>query len=83
MTTDETTRIIDTFLGKRQELLRKLEHAARAVVPVLLDADRKNSAAELQELFFQIDAADQEMAKFFSENAMLSLEVIMRKFEKS
>jgi hypothetical protein len=50
--------------GRRADLVDKIALAARAVVPVLLDAQRVNSARELQELLFELDALDQELAEF-------------------
>ncbi len=82
MTNEETTRAIDQFLTRRQALSRKVETAARAVVPVLLDAERKNSAAELQQLLFEIDALDQEISNFVEKDPQGALEAIFAKLRK-
>lgn len=80
--TDKATLRIDALMNRRQILLQKIETAARAVVPVLLDADRKNSAAELQQLFFEIDALQQEVHAFVAEDPRSALDALIRKLEK-
>lgn len=56
----------------------KIVAAARAVVPVLLDAGRTNSAKALQELLFEHDARQQEFAAFIDSDPRLAMEAILR-----
>lgn len=46
----------------------KIAIEARNIVPILLDAQRVNSAKQLQELLFQLDAAVQQMNEFFKKD---------------
>lgn len=77
MTTDEAIKQIDKLMSARGKLADKIVAASRAVVPVLLDAGRSNSAKELQELFFQYDALEQELAQFIGENPDASLAALV------
>ncbi len=80
MTPEEILRQIDATSARVNALHRKIADAARAIVPVLLDAQRANSAKELQELFFELDALEQSLAKIFEtdkEAALAALALAM------
>jgi hypothetical protein len=68
MTPDEAFKAMAEITGRRGALIEKIGVEARAVVPVLLDAGRVNSAKPLQELLFEMDALEQEMTSLFTEN---------------
>jgi hypothetical protein len=54
----------------------KIVAAARAIVPVLLDAGRVNSAKELQELFFQLDVEEEQTRDLIAGNTGAALAAI-------
>lgn len=62
-------------------LHKKIVDAARPLIPVLLDAGRTNSAKELDALFFELDAFNQEMHAFVTENMTEILAVIVGSLE--
>jgi hypothetical protein len=69
VTPDETVKQLAKFVKRRRSVIEEIAGAARPVVPVLLDAGLNNSAKGLQELFFQLDALEQELIVFTKENA--------------
>jgi hypothetical protein len=71
---------MDKFQIEQGALKNKIVVAARAVVPVLLDAGRVNSAKELQKLLFQIDAGADEMSKLLTDNPDALLAEFRRRF---
>lgn len=78
MTIQETQSKMREFAREKQALEEKIVDAARAVVPVLLDAGRTNSAKALQELLFEHDARRQEFAAFIDSDPRLAMEAILR-----
>lgn len=78
LTTDEAYKEIGKLIGKRAALEKKIADAARTVVPVLLDAGRTHSAKPLQELFFELDALDQEMKEFVERDPSAAMAAIVR-----
>ena len=68
MTESEIKAATDKFLNSRRGVLEKIAIEARAVIPVLLDAGRTNSAKALQELLFQYDAAEQEFSDLMNKD---------------
>lgn len=64
MTKDEARAEMTQFSVRRSHLQSAITTAARAVIPVLLDAGRANSAKELQELFLQLDLIDRALLDF-------------------
>ncbi len=78
MSPDETVRKIDGHMRAKHMLHEKIAAAARAVLPVLLDAGRVNSAKELQELLFEMDAKDQEMVDFIAADPVGTMGALMR-----
>jgi hypothetical protein len=77
VTPAETMAKIRDFAASKSMLERKIAEAARAIVPVLLDAGRVNSAKELQELFFQYDAKAQEMTDLFKADPSAAIGAVM------
>lgn len=82
MTAKEAAERMRELAQKHHELNARIADAARAVVPVLLDAGRTNSAKALQELIFELDACDQEMHQFVRENVPVAIEALMRSLGK-
>jgi hypothetical protein len=68
MTTEEAKKRLRGHTQRSHELLAKIAVEARAVVPVLLDSGRANSAKALQELLFQMDAMEQEIKELLLSN---------------
>jgi hypothetical protein len=60
MTPDEITARFQAMNVRERGILDKIAVEARAVVPVLLDSGRANSAKPLQELLFELEAVAQE-----------------------
>lgn len=77
MTTEEARAKMKALATERSGLVDRIEKAARAVVPVLLDAGRTHSAKELQELFFQLDVSHQALTDFITANPREALEVVI------
>ena len=82
MTPDELVKYIDDTGVKVLLLQKKIVTAARAVIPVLLDAQRSNSAKELQELFFELDALNDGLMKSLDENPAATVEAFVRKMRE-
>jgi hypothetical protein len=82
LTPEEVGKKIDGLIAKRTVELSKIATAARAVVPVLLDAGRTNSAKELQELFFQFDAIEQELHDVAMNNTSAMVSEFLRRAQK-
>lgn len=66
MTGEEIDKQFWNLNRKKQAIEARIVVAARAVVPVLKDAQQINSAKELDALFYELDALTQEMTDFIS-----------------
>lgn len=64
---------LDGLMTKTLLLHRRITEATRPLIPVLLDAGRTNSAKPLQELFFELDATEQETASLIASDPTLAL----------
>ncbi len=82
MTVEATIKALGSLRDHHEKLEKKIADAARVVIPVLLDAGRANSAKQLQELFFEYDALDQEMNEFVERNAMDVLAALQSTIKK-
>ena len=65
---DEVAKRFQASQDARKAIEAKVIAAARAIVPVLLDAGRVNSAKELQELFFQLDVEEERVRDLITGN---------------
>ncbi len=81
MTQNETAKKMKEIRDRQYGLQRKIVEAARPVIAVLLDAGRQNSAKELQQLFFELEAVEQEMHAFFLSNPEGIIEIMARLIE--
>jgi hypothetical protein len=79
LTVEDSTKKIDAFMSCLHMVRMKIVTEARAVVPVLLDAQRVNSAKPLQELLFELDVIEQEMKDFVMADPRAALEALSRK----
>ncbi len=79
----ELGRKIKKARRQQWELHQRIVTAARGLIPALLDAGRTHSAKELQELFFQLDVAEEEITSAVSaaspEEAIEELTRVMAK----
>lgn len=73
---DEVRQRMRDFPVKLQAMEKKIVVAARAAIPVLKDASREHSAGELEVLFFELDAINQEFTDFVSRNRNAVLRAI-------
>lgn len=78
-TPEEIGKLMHEFMKTRLELHEKIVAATRPVIPVLLDSGRANSARPLQELFFELDAKEQEIHNLVTENIAATLEALKAK----
>lgn len=78
MTAQEFSAKVGANEAARVALLDRIANAALAVVPVLLDAGRVNSAKELQELLFQLEALQQENDSLMKANMDAVFELLRR-----
>jgi len=70
---DEVAKRVEASRVARGAIEAKVVAAARAIVPVLLDAGRVNSAKELQELFFQLDVEEEKLKDLIQGNAKAAI----------
>ncbi len=82
MTDQEVDEFVNRVMRERMALLAKIATAAKAVVPVLLDAGKVNSAKELQEPFFLFDVNEQSLSEFIKNNPAAAIDVLMRKLDR-
>lgn len=81
MTQDEAKAEMRRLSTKRNALVGRIAEAARAVVPVLLDAGRNNSAKNLQELFFELEVCDQGMSDFVKSDPKAAMDGLLALME--
>jgi hypothetical protein len=79
ITPDEIAPKLDTYVAKRKQLHARIVKAARPLIPVLKDAGRTHSAAELDELFFELDALEQETVQIVGDNLGAALEALRQR----
>ncbi len=77
MTEPEMRAATNKLLIAKQNILEKIALEARAVIPVLLDAGRTNSAKALQELLFEYDAKEQEFHELVMKDPAAMLRSIL------
>ena len=73
---------IDSHCHREQMLLRKIADAARNLVPILKDHNLTNTAMELNELLFELDAMHQDLQALIKENPDATVEAFMEKLKK-
>lgn len=78
MSIEETRRKIQELLHAKQALEGKITEASRAILPVLLDAGRVNSAKALQELLFEYDAKHQELTDFIMRDPIAAMDAMIK-----
>jgi len=76
MTGHEAVDQLNILLQKRYSVQTKIAEAARPIIATLLDAGRAHSAKALQELFFELDALDEQLHEFARDNPVASLEAL-------
>jgi hypothetical protein len=81
MDNEQIESVMKSYPARMGAIHRRISVAARAVVPVLKDAGRTNSAAELDQLFFELDALDQEMKDFVAEDPARFVDGLIRMME--
>jgi uncharacterized protein Yka (UPF0111/DUF47 family) len=73
----EQSKTLDDYFRRRSELSQKIVDAARTMIPVLKDAGRSHSAATLDELFFQLDALEQELHAEFDRDPARAIDALL------
>lgn len=68
MTQEEYKQATIEKLNRRQNLLAKLINPARAAMNAMTDAGMHRTAEPLKEIFFELDALDQEMTELIKSN---------------
>lgn len=66
------------LLQRKNDMNGRIAAAARPMVAVLKDAGRLESAKQLDELYFEADALDQEFMKFVKANLHELLETMFK-----
>lgn len=75
-------RYMTGYANRKQDLLLKLSVVARNVIPVLKDHNLLNTAAELERLFFEYDANEQEMSQMVEQNPQAFVDALLANLRK-
>jgi hypothetical protein len=76
---NSATKLMTDASQRRQDLLTKISAAARSLVPILKDHNLLNTAAELDRLFFEYDANEQEVQNAIKADPTLYLDALIAK----
>jgi hypothetical protein len=81
MTREEAAAEMVKFPARIASVKDKITAVARGLIPVLRDAGREHSAKELDALFFELDAIEQEMQAFVRDNLPSVMKIITERLE--
>lgn len=82
MTTEELSSKMSACSHRQRACMKRLMDLAPSLVDVLKDAGRASTAARVDEILFEYDAIDQEMAGFALENPDQVLSVLNKWMER-
>lgn len=78
----EVGQKMDALSRRRQVALEDVAKVARALLPVLKDHNLTNTASELGEKLFQLEAVQQEMESLVLANPKEFMDALMRRLAK-
>lgn len=83
MAKSEAFKRLTEVNGRRVDVSIRIVKAARPLIPVLLDAGRGNSAKELQELFFELDAIEEETLSYIKSDPTRAFTALIELLDES
>ena len=78
----DTGRKLDALARRRQQALEELAKVARGLLPILKDHNLTNTAGELAEKLFQLDAVGQEMESLVLADPKEALDALFKRMQK-
>jgi hypothetical protein len=81
-TPEEAAQFLNEFSGRRHAITQRIVAAARPLTDILKDFGCAHSAAPLEQLYFELDALEQEAKEAADQNPEVVLALLMRSVKK-